>query len=285
LKTIGIFPNTEKDSELLGTVRVIGALCGKASMLVSAELRDKLLPSLSDEERAWVRFTSENELFLKSDAVITLGGDGTIIKAARGCAKCATPILGINLGRLGYLAEIEIDEIGLLDKLISGDCKYERRMMLEVEIGNEKLFALNEAVIGGTSIFRIVDIELYCGESMVNRYRADGIIASTPTGSTAYSMSAGGAVVDPQMEALLITPICSHSLNATPLVFASDSELSVKNVTGREEYLMLNVDGCQARRIGYGETVKLRRSDDFVTLIKLKDGGFYEVLRRKMADE
>jgi len=243
------------------------------------------LPSLSDEERAWVRFTSENELFLKSDAVITLGGDGTIIKAARGCAKCATPILGINLGRLGYLAELELDELSLLERVANGDFRTERRMMIEATLGGETLFALNEAVIAGSSVFRIVDTELYCDGKKVNRYRSDGIIVSTPTGSTAYSMSAGGTVVDPRMEAMLITPICSHSLNATPLIFSAASELSVRNVSEREERLYLNVDGCETRNIGFGESVVIRKSPCYVTMIRLKDGGFYDVLRRKMADE
>lgn len=285
MKTIGICPNPEKDEDFLGTAKVIGTLKNRARLIMDESLLCKLVPALGAEVCGAVTFVKGDELYRLPDVMITLGGDGTIIKAARRCAEGGIPILGINLGRLGYLTEIELDELDLLYRVIDGDYETEKRMMIEVSARGESLYALNEAVIGGTSIFRIVDIELYCGENKVNRYRADGLIASTPTGSTAYSMSAGGAVIDPRMEALLITPVCSHSLSATPLVFAADKELAVKNVTLREEYLLLNVDGCETRQIKYGETVKLRRSDSAVSLIRLKDGGFYEVLRRKMADE
>ncbi len=284
LKTFGIFPNTEKDSKLFGTAKVCGYLKNKADVLVHNSLRDKLAEALGGTADG-IRFVDDGELFERSDVIITLGGDGTIIKAARSCAVTGVPIVGINLGRLGYLAELELDEICLLDRVLDGDYETEKRMMLEAKVGGETLFALNEAVIGGASIFRIVDTELYCGGKKVNKYRADGIIASTPTGSTAYSMSAGGAVVDPGMEALLITPICSHSLSATPLIFSADCVLSVKNVSEREPELYLNVDGCEVRRIGFGESVEIRKSPYSVTMLRLKDGGFYEVLHRKMADE
>ena len=285
MKTFGIYPNTQKDNELCGTARVCGYLSGKANVLVHNSLREGLESLLGESVAATLTFTDDIGLFDDADVMVTLGGDGTIIKAARKCAVSGVPIVGINLGRLGYLAELELDELPLLDRIVSGDYRTEQRMMIEATVGGETLFAMNEAVIGGASIFRIVDTELYCGDKMVNRYRADGIIASTPTGSTAYSMSAGGAVVDPRLEALLITPICSHSLSATPLIFSADSELSVKNVSEREEQLYLNVDGCESRKIGLGESVKIRKSPYSVTMLRLKDGGFYEVLRRKMADE
>ena len=279
MKTIGIYPSIANDIDFLGTTKVIETLRGKAEIMLHESLRAHIDTSLCD-----MRFVDDAVLYTQPDVMIVLGGDGTILKAARQCAKSKIPILGVNLGRIGYMTELELDELPMLSRLCDGDYTIEKRMMIEVEIGKEHLFALNEAVIGGESVFRIVEIELYCDGNLVNSYRADGLIASTPTGSTAYSMSAGGAIVDPRMEALLITPICSHSLSATPLVFSAASELKMKNVTLRAEKLYLNVDGCEIHTLKYGDTVSIRRSDDTVDFIRLKQGGFYEVLRHKMAD-
>lgn len=285
MKTLGIFPNTDNDIDLLGTMRVINTVSDKARILIGESIKEKLLPSLDKKSEKNVSFVSEDILFFEPDMLAVLGGDGTILKAARRCASRDISIIGINLGRVGYMAELEISEISELSKVLSGDHYVENRMMLEADLGGDKLYALNEAVIGGSSIFRMVELELYCDGKLVNRYRADGLIISTPTGSTAYSMSAGGAVVDPRMRALIVTPICSHSLKATPLIFSSDSKLTVKNVTEREDALYLNVDGCEMRKLSYGSAVTVTGSDESIKFIRLKDGGFYEVLNKKMADK
>ncbi len=285
MKTIGIYPNTDNDIDLLGTIRVINTTLGRANIVICGDLREKLMPSLDAKTVSGISFVTEAELFTLPDILIVLGGDGTILKAARKCMSRDIAILGVNLGRVGYMAELEISELCELDKVLCGEYTVENRMMIEAEVGGESLFALNEAVVGGASIFRMVELELYCDGKIVNRYRADGLIASTPTGSTAYSMSAGGAVVDPRMEAVIITPICSHSLKATPLIFSACSELSIRNVTAREDTLYLNVDGCEMRKLAYGEDVKIRRLNKGVKFIRLKDGGFYEVLNKKMADK
>ncbi len=284
MKTIGICPSRTNDIDFLGTSRVIEQLYTKAKLLIHESLEREILCCFGDYIRERVSFVGDEEFYSSPDVLIVLGGDGSILKAARRCAGGNVPILGINLGRIGYMAELEIDELSLLDRIADGDYRIENRMMLEADISGEKLYALNEAVVGGASIFRIVEIELYCDGNMVNHYRADGLIASTPTGSTAYSMSAGGAVVDPRMDAMIVTPICSHSLNATPLVFSAESELIMKNVTEREEKLYLNVDGCEMRTLTYGDIVTLRKGDKSVGFIRIKDGGFYQVLRHKMAD-
>ncbi len=284
MKTIGIYRGIENDADFLGTRRVIDALSPETAVLMHCSLKEELEAAWGEKACARIEFADDDILFKKPEIMIVLGGDGTILKAARQCAIGGIPLLGINLGRIGYMAEIELDELHMLGRLESGEYKVERRMMLEADVGGEQLFALNEAVVGGASIFRIVEIELYCDGKHVNSYRSDGLIAATPTGSTAYSMSAGGAVVDPRMDAMLITPICSHSLNATPLVFSAESELKMKNVTLREEKLYINVDGCEVRPLAFGESVTIRRSRETVSFIRLKEGGFYEVLRHKMAD-
>lgn len=284
MKTIGIYRGTENDVDFLGTRRVIDALSSEVSVIMHTSLKSGLEAALGARTCARIEFVDDDILFTKPEVMIVLGGDGAILKAARRCAISGMPLLGINLGRIGYMAELELDELHMLRRLESGEYKVERRMMLEADVGGERLFALNEAVVGGSSIFRIVEIELYCDGKPVNCYRADGLIAATPTGSTAYSMSAGGAVIDPRMDAMLITPICSHSLNATPLVFSAQSELVMKNVTLREEMLYINIDGCEMRTLMLGESVAIRRSNETVGFIRLKDGGFYEVLHHKMAD-
>ncbi len=275
--TVGIYPSPDNDIDFLGTSMVMAKLKA-CRIIMPEEYEGRFNP------REAVEFVNKSKFFSEPDVIIVLGGDGTILRAARNCALAGVPIIGINLGRIGYMAELELDELPMLDRLFSGDFQIEKRMLIEVEVGGEKLFALNEAVLGGDSVFRIVEIELWCENNKVNRYRADGLIAATPTGSTAYSMSAGGSVVDPRLEAIMITPICSHSLNATPLLFSAESELTMKNVTSRAEKLYLNLDGCEIRELAYGESAKIRRSDKTVSFIRLKDGTFYDVLQRKMAD-
>lgn len=284
MKTVAICPNITKDPDLFGAVRVINALRGRVSLIMQGEILEKIAQTYGAHLCEDITPVDGDIFFTKPNIMIVLGGDGSILKAARKCAGSGVPILGINQGRVGYMAELELDELSMLERIVSGDYRIENRMMLEADVGNERLFALNEAVLGGASVFRIVEIELYCDANLVSRYRADGLIASTPTGSTAYSMSAGGAIVDPRMEALLITPICSHSLNATPLVFSARSQLTMKNVTSREDALYLNIDGSEERTIGFGESVTFRRSEQTVGFIRLKDGGFYDVLHRKMSE-
>ncbi len=277
MKTVGIYPSPDNDIDFLGSSMVMAKL-ENCRILMPEEYGGRF------DCRDAVEFVNREVFFSEPDVVIVLGGDGTILRVARNCALTGVPIIGINLGRIGYMAELELDELSMLDRLFTGDFQIEKRMLIEAEVGGEKLFALNEAVLGGDSVFRIVEIELWCEKNKVNRYRADGLIAATPTGSTAYSMSAGGSVVDPRLEAIMITPICSHSLNATPLLFSAESELIMKNVTSRAEKLYLNLDGCEVRELAFGETVAIRRSDKTVSFIRLKDGTFYDVLRRKMAD-
>lgn len=278
MEIIGIYPNPDNDIDFLGTSMVLDKLCG-CDIIMPRELCGRFSASQN------IRFVDSDTFFTQPSAIIVLGGDGTILKVARKCAVSGVPIIGINLGRIGYMAELELNELSLLEKLFKGEFKIEKRMMLEAEVNGERLFALNEAVFGGDSIFKIVEIELWCDGNKVNSYRADGLITATPTGSTAYSMSAGGPVVDSRLEAILATPVCSHSLNAIPLVFSASSELVIKNVTERVEKLYLNLDGCEVRELAYGESVKIRRSDKTVSFIRLKDGSFYERLRRKMSDK
>ncbi len=276
LDTIGIYPNPDKDPELRATREVIGALSGVRLLL--PEGLSEYLPKCPNVEPVPLE-----RLSTEPQAMIVLGGDGTILEAAHLSIPAGIPLLGINLGRVGYMAELEMSELSLLERLVAKDFNIEERMTISVDRGAKK-FAINDAVLGGCSLFRMVEIELYCDSKPVNHYRADGLIISTPTGSTAYSLSAGGAVVDPRMDAMIATPICSHSLNAKPIVFSADSTLTLKNVTRGGEALTLCIDGSECAELVPGESVTIRRAPERVKLIRLRDGGFYEVLRHKMAE-
>ncbi len=235
-----------------------------------------------------VIFAPNSTIYRDMDAIVVLGGDGSILSAARYCLSSEIPILGINLGHLGYMAEMEADEISMLGRLFDGDYKIEERTMLDVTVlrrGKQlvsRASALNDAVISNGSIARMVDLELSEGDKLIASYRADGLIFATPTGSTAYSMSAGGPVIDPSMGCICVTPVCSHSLAARPIIFSDKAVLSVKNVCEREKSLYLTLDGKVNFEIYRGDVVNIKRSNHLTRLIKLKDRGFYGTLNSKI---
>lgn len=234
-------------------------------------------------------FLPLESVYTEADILIVLGGDGTILEVARRAAHRGTPILGINLGRLGYMAELEPSELDALGRLVTGDYEIEERSMLRVELrsGGELrafCYALNDAVISNGSVARIIDLELSENGVPVTNYRADGLIVATPTGSTAYSMSAGGAIVDPHVPCFCVTPICPHSFIARPMIFSDSSVLEVRNICVREKMLYLTVDGRINFELYRNQTVRITKSDLSTKLIRLKGCGFYSKLRQKMND-
>ncbi len=241
--------------------------------------------------KVWFTFVSPEEAYGAVDAVIVLGGDGTILESARRAAATNTLVLGLNLGRLGYMTELELSEMEELKRIVSGDYEIETRSMINIELVNKDgtirktEYALNDAVLSNGSISRVVDIELYESGQYITSYRSDGLIVSTPTGSTAYSLAAGGAIVDPRLNCLCVTPICPHSLYARPLVFRDSANLEIKNICQREKTLFLTVDGRINYELCIGESVKITRSPLQTSFIKLKSDSFYERLRQKMNDK
>ena len=266
-------------------------------VMVASFNRDKVLRM--NRGRMPFTFLPMDELYANADLLIVLGGDGTILEAARRSAMRQTPILGINLGRVGYMAELEMGELELLSHLF--DCvtaeghrpaayEIEKRSMIHVELVNtqgevrQQMYGLNDAVITNGSVARIVDIELSADGSPVTTYRADGLIVATPTGSTAYSMSAGGPVADPRVKCFCVTPICPHSLAARPMIFPDESVLEIRNICQREKMLYLTVDGRTNCELFRGETVRITRSPLETNLVRLKSCGFYNRLRLKMSE-
>ncbi|MBR3879227.1 MAG: NAD(+)/NADH kinase [Clostridia bacterium] len=235
-------------------------------------------------------YLQPEEAYGAVDAAVVLGGDGTILESARRAAPHGTYILGLNLGRLGYMAELELGELDKLERMVSGDYKTETRSMINIEIINtegsvrKNEYALNDAVLSNGSISRIVDTELYEGGISIGNYRSDGMIISTPTGSTAYSLAAGGAIVDPRLNCLCVTPICPHSLTARPLIFSDSASIEIKNNCPREKTLFLTVDGRVNYELAIGEKIRVTRSPLVTYFIRLNEYSFYSRLRQKMND-
>lgn len=264
--------------------KLVGCGCEVCSPIYN---KDKIIRMRG---RARFSFLPVDESYKSVDAVIVLGGDGTILESARRAAPFGVPVMGLNLGRLGYMAELEMSELDEIARIVSGDYKLEKRSMLNIELLNangetrKNEYALNDAVLSNGAISRVVDLELYEGGSHIANYRADGMIISTPTGSTAYSLAAGGAIVDPRLTCFCVTPICPHSLLSRPLVFPDSACLEIKNVCHREKTLFLTVDGRVNYELVFGEAVRITRSPLTTSFIRLKEESFYEKLRQKMND-
>ena len=261
-------------------------LANGAEVLIPSVNKDRIF-RMHKNRREYVYLPLE-EAYRAADCIVVLGGDGSILDAARLAAPLSKPLLGINMGHLGYMAEMEVGEISQLSKVINGEYEIDERAMLSVRVLTQtggmraESFALNDVVISNGSVSRIVDLELYEGGELVSTYRADGMILATPTGSTAYSMSAGGPITDPHLPCMLLTPICPHSLTVRPLLFRDDAKLEIKNVCQREKMLYLTVDGRINFEIYRGDMIQVTRSPMKTRLIRIQKGGFYNRLQKKM---
>ncbi len=225
------------------------------------------------------------------DIVIVVGGDGTILHASQFAYRAKKPILGVNVGTVGYMSSIEVSEIDLLDLLSSDDgYETEKRMMLNVKVKNEyneTLFdenALNEVTISHGVVSTMLGFEVLFKDKPMASYRADGIIFATPTGSTAYSLSAGGPIVDPGLDTIIATPICSHSFNSRSILFRADSRLSVnvncEDICAGNAYI--TIDGLKNYHLGMHQKIYITKSKHSQGIIRLKPDSFYDVLSRKI---
>lgn len=275
---VAVLPNLDK--------RGSGEVVDKLGKILNEENIDAYLPD--NIVASNFKHAPTDQLFKLADIIITIGGDGTIIRYAKNAAVHNKPVIGINAGRMGYLANLEQNELHLLKKLKTNDYTIEKRMMLSVSvIENGKVInqysALNDAVITSGFISRIIDISVGLDNDFIN-YRADGLIVSTPTGSTAYSMSAGGPIIDPLTESFCITPICSHSLSAKPILIGANHEITLKAISNKRSEIFLTVDGRKAAPVKPFTEIKIKRSEDAVQLIRFKNNSFYKTLSYKFKD-
>jgi NAD+ kinase len=222
--------------------------------------------------------------FAACDIVIPIGGDGTVMRTAREAARHGKPVLGVNAGKLGFLTQLEADEIEELEKLFTGGYKLYKRMMLDALLGETGEYtALNDIVAGHSDAGRLVEFEVFKDEIPIARQRADGVIFSTPTGSTAYSMSAGGPVVSPELSLIVMTAICPHSRLGNSLVLSPEGVYTVREINKEHgEGMNVTIDGHNIGKLRPGETLIVKRSETFVQFIDLGLREFFGNLNQKL---
>ena len=230
---------------------------------------------------------SPAEAYRGADMMVCFGGDGTILHAAKDAERHRIPVLGVNLGSVGFMAELETDQLELLERLVKKDYIMEERMMLDVTVrrGGKTVCrdtALNDAVVSKGTVARIVELSVKADGALIGRFPGDGVIVATPTGSTAYSMSAGGPIVEPTADNIIVTPICPHLLHSRSFVLGGERTVSVILDENSGKTACLSVDGGRAFRLKPGDQVEIRRSRYRPRLIKLTGRSFYTVMDQKL---
>jgi len=272
-----IVANLGKENIVARTQAVIREL-GKCS--VEAVMEESVKGLFQGEK---VAFLPKEECLSTSDLILSIGGDGTILHTAQDAVRYDLPVLGINAGRVGFLTSLEQEEISSLHRLTTGEYQTEERMLIETKVGNDHIFAINDIVLTRGANARIVDIEVLCEDKSLYTLRGDGVILSTPTGSTAYAMSAGGPVVDPAIQCFSLTPICPYSLFNRPILFSPERTVTLRaKQINNDGQLMLSADGAEGIPIAAGQSVTVVRSDKVLKLIRFSEKGFYQVLNKKL---
>jgi NAD+ kinase len=277
-------------------IRVVG-LVAKYQEPKAADMVRWLIPWLKKRgkkvlvENGLVRGTakscSKKELAGKADLIVSLGGDGTLLNIAPLVERPDVPILGVNLGSLGFITEVAVDELeAVLAKTLDGDYEVENRMTLEVRVKTKRGKAhrfrvLNDAVIAKGARSRIIDLETYVGDDYLCTYRADGLIISTPTGSTAYALATGGPILEPTLGAIVLAPICPHMLTHRPIVVPSNAPIHV-TLRSFSDTVILSPDGQKGMRLHNGDEVEARDYGMPVALVKIPSRSYYEILRGKL---
>ena len=267
-------------------------LCALTSWLSERGIAFVGLPEIQKEQiehqtGCAIQITGEAEIAQRADLMLVLGGDGTMIATARMLGDAQVPVIGVNYGGLGYLAEFPIEEMfPALEAIFAGQYQLQKRLMLTVELwrGQELVTrnrVLNDVVINKSALARIIKIEAYLNDQLVNLFRADGLIVATPTGSTAYNLSAGGPIIFPSMNAVVITPICPFTLSNRPIVVPDDSMIEVRLVTKNEE-VALTLDGQVGVPLQAGDRAVIRKSNTTFNLVQPPNRNYFEVLRNKL---
>lgn len=283
MKKAILTPNPYRDTNFQ-TVREAAAVMKEAGMEVRMCLPfevDKNYELPKD-----LKFSRLDRELPSASVVICFGGDGTILHMAKAATRHGIPILGVNIGTMGFMAELECGELGELARLASDDYKIDKRMMLDVTVHRDRdiIFhdiCLNDAAITKGAIARIVHLNVKCDGTQAMELGGDGVIISTPTGSTAYSLSAGGPIVEPDANSILLTPICAHDVAARSMVVSEKREITVEMSRNARRNAFLSVDGGKALRMNIGDVATIRKSPLVTKLVRLKDRSFYDVINMK----
>jgi NAD+ kinase len=278
--TVGIIANTQKEGARMALDRLMGVL----SVRRIATLLEKEASTLCGIPGG----LEGPDLAAASDVIAVLGGDGTMLNAVAKLGATDKPVAGINIGTLGFLTSCTDDEVELFaDVVLSGNYVTSRRTLLSAKVksvdGSEKDFlALNEVVLARGQTGRLVSLSAYVDGDLLNNYRADGLIVATPTGSTAYSLSAGGPLISPSAATFVITPICPHTLSQRSLVISDETLIELAPENADEAPMLFTVDGRDCVSIHHGDRIEVRKADQVLNLLRLPGHSFYEALRQKL---
>lgn len=284
--TVALIVNTDKPKAVLCACEISELLSSDNADVITLKKFYDYGVKLKDNTAV---LNTYDELFLKCDIAVTVGGDGTIIHSAKYAAKYDKPMIGVNVGRLGFAAEVEPDKISDLLRIIKGDYSVNKRMLLDVTVTHssgitENYLAVNDATVARGNLSRIIDVSVSLDNSPISEYHADGILFSTPTGSTAYALSAGGPVIYPEMECILLTPICPHSLISRSVVFDGNSVLNTTVKLRDNTPAVLSIDGEINVEINPSDIITIKKSSEYLKLIKLYDRNFYQLLNEKLKE-
>ncbi|MEA4973391.1 MAG: NAD(+)/NADH kinase [Candidatus Metalachnospira sp.] len=281
MRTVGIVPNYDKEAAMELVKDLV-------EFLKSKDCKPVLTYNIAELTGLKEIGVSKFELYSKSEFILVLGGDGTLLDTGRKAAKYGTPLLGINMGTMGFLASADgSDANETIVKVLNNEYKLEKRLMLESEITSEsdtpKTYnAVNDVCITRGVFTKITSYSIFVNDEYVATFRADGIIISTPTGSTAYNLSAGGPVLKPDISCMVITPICAHSLHSRSIVVSADDVIRVEASFGSNGDIIMSMDGQTSVILNNGDSIKIRKSEHSVNIIKTNKMGFYDILRRKL---
>jgi len=281
IKTVGIISRPRRDDIALVVPPLINWLQGHGAQVVCDTETGDCIGPLQAQMR------KREDLPACTDLLIVLGGDGTLLSAARLAASRKVPILAVNLGGLGFLTTVSQDEIySILEEIFAGKHRVSERVMLQAEIVRDgsvirKQTALNDAVLNKAALARIMDLELHVDGEYVTSYKSDGLIFSTPTGSTAYSLSAGGPIVYPTVEAFVVTPICPHTLTNRPLVIPDSATIEV-DFQAEEDSVFLTLDGQVGIELARGDHIRVCKAAEKLLLARPAKKTYYQILRNKL---
>ena len=286
MRTIFIYPTLRKESARAILPAVCEQLHGEDVQLILPNQLRSSTHELHDEVMA-LDYMETSEAVRLADAAVVLGGDGTMLRIARAAAQNELPLLGINVGHVGFMTELEPAELGEMRGLLDGKYSIDSRMMLHVAVERHgrvvyKNAALNDIVIAKGTAFRVVRVGISADGEEVTRFNGDGVIAATPTGSTAYGLSAGGPVIEPSAENLAVIPICAHALAAKSFVFAPERTLAITARCEGGSEVFISADGGQGFAVRPDDRVLITRSALRTRLIRLKGNSFYRILQQKL---